>query len=69
MTLPVERRRRGRPRLSLQPWDTLNVRLPQDLHDEACREALRSGDTVSEVLRRALRAHLRERLSNYVVTK
>ena len=38
----------GRPRVG----PPVNVRLPVELHDALCRVALRTGETVSDVIRR-----------------
>lgn len=55
-------RRRGRPSLPAREalGDPIVVRLPLELHDRACRAAIREGTTVSEVVRIALRRMFRD---------
>jgi predicted HicB family RNase H-like nuclease len=60
---PRAPRRRGRPGLASGPAASVRVRLPPELHDRACRVALRSEASVSEIVRRALRAYLRAAIS------
>lgn len=47
-----ERRRRGRPRVG----DRVTVRIPDDLLDDICREAIQEGEDVSTIIRRRCEA-------------
>jgi hypothetical protein len=61
----IPERKRGRPFLvEGQETDVLHVRLPEGLHSEACRVAIRAGVSVSEVVRLALTRHVQEALSS-----
>jgi Ribbon-helix-helix protein, copG family len=56
----VDRRgRRGRPRLGAAPSTVESVRLDPDLKERLVRRAADEGVPVSEVIREALRQHLR----------
>ena len=50
-------RRRGRRDITKE-WRPVSVRLPPALHDAAIHKAFRSGCTVTEVIRSALRRDL-----------
>lgn len=50
----TQTRKMGRPRMG----DPVNVRLPDDLHDAACRKALARGLCLSDVIREAVRLYV-----------
>lgn len=53
ISVSVERRKRGRPKLD-QPMERVDLRLPPDVHDELCRDALRREIPASTLARRIL---------------
>ena len=56
--LSTIKRLRGRPRLGSEPSFIVPVRLSADLIDELDRQVIDSGQTRSEVIRRALKYYL-----------
>jgi predicted HicB family RNase H-like nuclease len=51
-------KRPGRPRLSGLPMGSICFRVPVELHDRACLEALRNSMDLSALIRRALQREL-----------
>lgn len=51
----VERRKRGRPRLSEFPTERIDLRLPLPQYEALCRAASYRGEDVRELARRILR--------------
>ena len=58
-TIIARRGRRGRPRLGQEPSSVESVRLDPELKDLLVRRAEAEGVPVSEVIREALRHHLK----------
>ncbi len=55
----ARRNKRGRPRLGSEPSTVESVRLDPELKDQLLRRAAAEGVPVSEVIREALRNHLK----------
>lgn len=50
----IQQRRRGRPPLSPEPSERIDVRLPRSLYDALCRAALQADASLPDIVRDAL---------------